>query len=205
MWRRYGSPKSLCQTCGLCLFVLVALTYALRGRHWQGHCGRCVVLLCDTRLWVLWSGAPSFCAMTRDCPDRGQGARSAPHPQAGAHGGTGYWADTEQPSPVTVPERVLLWEPELDRFDRTWLIVPDVRLRTGGLQHIGISVLTPTSMLLFVGAGIYYWRRARRGWVLGPHMCRVCGYNLTGNVSGICPECGTPIPPSPEAKRRESS
>lgn len=21
--------------------------------------------------------------------------------------------------------------------------------------------------------------------------CRTCGYNLTGNVSGICPECGT--------------
>lgn len=23
--------------------------------------------------------------------------------------------------------------------------------------------------------------------------CTNCGYNLTGNVSGICPECGTPI------------
>jgi hypothetical protein len=23
--------------------------------------------------------------------------------------------------------------------------------------------------------------------------CQTCGYNLTGNVSGICPECGTPI------------
>lgn len=24
-------------------------------------------------------------------------------------------------------------------------------------------------------------------------LCRHCQYNLTGNVSGICPECGTPI------------
>ena len=24
--------------------------------------------------------------------------------------------------------------------------------------------------------------------------CKACGYNLTGNVSGICPECGTVIP-----------
>jgi hypothetical protein len=24
--------------------------------------------------------------------------------------------------------------------------------------------------------------------------CQSCGYNLTGNISGICPECGTPIP-----------
>jgi len=27
----------------------------------------------------------------------------------------------------------------------------------------------------------------------GPH-CLECGYNLTGNVSGVCPECGTAIP-----------
>lgn len=23
--------------------------------------------------------------------------------------------------------------------------------------------------------------------------CTACGYNLTGNVSGVCPECGTPV------------
>lgn len=25
---------------------------------------------------------------------------------------------------------------------------------------------------------------------LGPECCKTCGYNLTSNVSGICPECG---------------
>src|SRR5436190_7739532 len=25
-----------------------------------------------------------------------------------------------------------------------------------------------------------------------PGTCHTCGYNLRGNVSGICPECGTP-------------
>ena len=29
------------------------------------------------------------------------------------------------------------------------------------------------------------YRRSRRG------LCVTCGYNLTGNVSGICPECGS--------------
>lgn len=24
--------------------------------------------------------------------------------------------------------------------------------------------------------------------------CQACGYNLTGNTSGLCPECGTPLP-----------
>ncbi|GMU24130.1 MAG: hypothetical protein AMXMBFR13_42070 [Phycisphaerae bacterium] len=24
--------------------------------------------------------------------------------------------------------------------------------------------------------------------------CPACGYNLTGNVSGVCPECGSPVP-----------
>jgi hypothetical protein len=27
-----------------------------------------------------------------------------------------------------------------------------------------------------------------------PLACRTCGYNLTGNISGVCPECGTPVP-----------
>lgn len=36
-------------------------------------------------------------------------------------------------------------------------------------------------------------RHARRG------LCRRCGYDLTGNNSGICPECGSPIPKSPAA------
>ena len=25
-------------------------------------------------------------------------------------------------------------------------------------------------------------------------LCRCCSYDLTGNASGVCPECGTPIP-----------
>jgi len=40
----------------------------------------------------------------------------------------------------------------------------------------------PTALLL------YQDRRRTR-----PGCCRRCGYDLTGNVSGICPECGVPI------------
>lgn len=42
----------------------------------------------------------------------------------------------------------------------------------------------------------------RGRYIPPPGECQ-CGYNLTGNVSGICPECGTPVqnsvskPPNP--------
>ena len=29
--------------------------------------------------------------------------------------------------------------------------------------------------------------------------CSTCSYNLTANTSGVCPECGTPVPPKSEA------
>jgi hypothetical protein len=37
-------------------------------------------------------------------------------------------------------------------------------------------------------------RRTRAGQRERRGRCRSCGYSLTGNVSGVCPECGTPIP-----------
>jgi hypothetical protein len=33
----------------------------------------------------------------------------------------------------------------------------------------------------------FLWWRDRR---IPPGHCQKCGYNLTGNVSGACPECG---------------
>jgi hypothetical protein len=38
-------------------------------------------------------------------------------------------------------------------------------------------------------AGYRGWRRQRRS---GHGRCPRCGYDLTGNVSGVCPECGGP-------------
>lgn len=58
--------------------------------------------------------------------------------------------------------------------------------RTGALLiSVGIAIC------VLDGFGIMFLRRkgAPRGH------CRACGYDLTGNVSGICPECGKPIAP----------
>lgn len=42
-------------------------------------------------------------------------------------------------------------------------------------------------LLILVGFRTRRWRRRRRG------QCTKCGYNLTGNTSGVCPECGTAV------------
>ncbi len=54
-------------------------------------------------------------------------------------------------------------------------------------------------MLAAIGAGIYllsalFLRGPARREELKKAMgyCQSCGYNLYGNVSGICPECGKP-------------
>ncbi len=41
--------------------------------------------------------------------------------------------------------------------------------------------------IAFIRGPLPRWRRRRKG------LCLTCGYDLTGNVSGICPECGEAI------------
>jgi len=52
---------------------------------------------------------------------------------------------------------------------------------------VGVTAILP---LIWTGQRI---RRIRR--TSGSH-CSVCSYDLTGNTSGTCPECGSPIPSS---------
>jgi hypothetical protein len=44
-------------------------------------------------------------------------------------------------------------------------------------------------------------RKRREARVL-PGFCRNCGYNLLGNVSGVCPECGALTPRRNRAENR---
>lgn len=53
-------------------------------------------------------------------------------------------------------------------------------------------VLIPLWIPLLVVFLIFLLYRRRSGMV-GVSACKRCGYNLTGNVSGVCPECGTAV------------
>ena len=56
---------------------------------------------------------------------------------------------------------------------------------------IAIRVPLYVPLLCFGTIAVYLTlrRRPRK-----PGTCHACGYNLTGNTSGVCPECGTAIP-----------
>jgi hypothetical protein len=54
------------------------------------------------------------------------------------------------------------------------------------------------SYLLSVIATWMIAARIRRLRLRVPYSCAGCGYNLTGNVSGVCPECGTSVPTGAE-------
>lgn len=65
----------------------------------------------------------------------------------------------------------------------------------------GWSVAVPSWLLLallsplpavWIGALFARWRQHRRRRLNDRSHCHVCRYNLIGNVSGVCPECGTP-------------
>ena len=52
----------------------------------------------------------------------------------------------------------------------------------------GALVSVATFCIAWAALSMWMWRRARRLNLQGH--CSTCGYNLVGNVSGICPECG---------------
>lgn len=49
------------------------------------------------------------------------------------------------------------------------------------------TVLGAYPTVAFIRGPVRRWRRGRKG------SCFKCGYNLTGNVTGVCPECGAEI------------
>ena len=59
--------------------------------------------------------------------------------------------------------------------------------RVSGPIWAPLLLLAAYPTIAFIRGPLRRWRRRRKG------LCLRCGYNLTGNESGVCPECGTKI------------
>jgi hypothetical protein len=57
----------------------------------------------------------------------------------------------------------------------------------------------PAVLILAILPGLWLRRAIRARLALQPYECPACRYNLTGNTSGVCPECGTPVQQRSEA------
>jgi hypothetical protein len=66
------------------------------------------------------------------------------------------------------------------------------------ISRVLLAIAAGAAILLLLG-----WNRARRkrrrDRLIAANVCVKCGYNLIANTSGVCPECGTPVPSKPEA------
>ena len=79
-----------------------------------------------------------------------------------------------------------------------WFRHPDGRVLPPTTQprptvFLGHAINFPIYVLFLMVAVptvLLYLRGRRR---IPPGHCTACGYNLTGNVSGVCPECGQQI------------
>jgi hypothetical protein len=113
------------------------------------------------------------------------------------HGGALFLFRSYRSYPTYIPGRLNGWA--LRRQARELSLWPPVR----GYVNEQSACAAITLWVPVAGLGalalLLVWRTGKRRQ---PEACRNCGYDLTGNVSGICPECGTPIPEEVKATLR---
>lgn len=82
-----------------------------------------------------------------------------------------------------------------------WLVHPGATFTWRDITSNDMLVVAAL-MLLLSGAVLATEVQRKVQATDGPPTCDGCGYNLTGNVSGVCPECGRPIPQDLQTKIR---
>lgn len=85
-----------------------------------------------------------------------------------------------------------------------WMRLPCGQSLASGYKYRFVRVPLWAPLLASAVLTAMLWRRERR--LPPPGHCRKCGYDLTANTTGICPECGTasyrrPSPPTPAPQR----
>jgi hypothetical protein len=94
--------------------------------------------------------------------------------------GIGVWHSTDR---NVIPFK---WDSSsLDRWVPAIAFVRNTMIRIPLCHALLLSCVGAVAALARAPARRY--RRSRRG------LCLNCGYDLRGNVSGVCPECGRPV------------
>jgi hypothetical protein len=68
--------------------------------------------------------------------------------------------------------------------DSSMLRLLPVRMTTMGVTFVFVPLFPPAIVLVAISA--WLWSQSRTH----PGQCCRCGYDLTGNTTGVCPECG---------------
>jgi hypothetical protein len=64
---------------------------------------------------------------------------------------------------------------------------------SGAIERMVLIPYWVPSLLFSIFPVCWVIRTHRRRRQVRLGVCRTCSYNLTGNTSGVCPECGTPL------------
>ncbi len=91
----------------------------------------------------------------------------------------------QPPPPAALTPLPFIWRPDVSHFT--------VYSTSGKMIGTGLSIIVPVWIpLLCCGllAVLLWWLDRGR---TRPGHCAQCGYDLTGNVSGTCPECGKAV------------
>lgn len=177
---------------GSALLSLVSLAGGPLNRHYTRQLGRWCDIWIEEAL-VTISASASRCAPPPNCFPRN--AVSGGPPAAYSS----LWNDQVRRHSVQQPNA----DDEIQWHDRADLPDAIQVAMTGRLFWCGLTDQSPIGAVIRFPLWIVpplAW--AWPCWVLARHwlsqrrrrgrrLCQVCGYHLRGNVSGVCPECGT--------------
>lgn len=120
--------------------------------------------------------------------------------------------DTTQPIPTLQHKRqaVARWLEPAEAFPYGWQAQPEVggvvcrgrlnwidqRIDLSSHSHFRTRAAVLPIEAVIIASGLVpalrFYRRGRRRCAAAGR-CTRCGYSLTGNISGVCPECGTKV------------
>ena len=83
-----------------------------------------------------------------------------------------------------------------DSFRAPTFIAVGTAVRVAGIVGVRVEVPPALALLIPLIPAMFAWHRwdrpnELRRERLAKGQCPHCGYDLTGNVSGVCPECGS--------------